>query len=248
MVEMKAEVLYMKIVECDENPKFQEYFKSIVEKVALALQIPIVCMTFVNIEEFLNYYMEERDADLIFVNVNSKRENSYRFAKKIRSMDEKIKIIFLTSLQNYYVESYDISLAEYWVKPIEKNRFYESVLTAVKESLKSDNSYYIETNKEGIFKIYLSSIKYIETLERHTVVHAVDNEIYSNKTMASHLNELDKRFIRCHSSIIVNMQYIKKYSHNEVEVDAGERLPISKSRRKEFLEKFKSYLKITFER
>lgn len=90
-----------------------------------------------------------------------------------------------------------------------KNRFYESVLTAVKESLKSDNSYYIETNKEGIFKIYLSSIKYIETLERHTVVHAVDNEIYSNKTMASHLNELDKRFIRCHSSIIVNMQYIK---------------------------------------
>ena len=49
-------------------------------------------------------------------------------------------------------------------------------------------------------------------------------------------------------SIIVNMQYIKKYSHNEVELDAGERLPISKSRRKEFLEKFKSYLKITFER
>ncbi|WP_379690608.1 LytTR family transcriptional regulator DNA-binding domain-containing protein [Mediterraneibacter gnavus] len=78
--------------------------------------------------------------------------------------------------------------------------------------------------------------------------NAVDNEIYSNKTMASHLNELDKRFIRCHSSIIVNMQYIKKYSHNEVELDAGERLPISKSRRKEFLEKFKSYLKITFER
>jgi DNA-binding LytR/AlgR family response regulator len=242
MISERKDVM-MKVANCDKDIEFQMLLKKIVQKVALALNIPIIYLEFTEISEIFDYYTQLRDIDIIFIDMNLKKENGYLIAKKLRNLDSKIKIIFLTTLKNYKVKAYDIYSTEYWIKPMEEEMLYKSVLSATKMLKDYENRYYIEKNKNGIYKIYFSDIKYIETSERHTVIHTLYGDIYSNRTLASHINNLDSNFVRCHNAIILNMQYIKSYSHDEIELKTGETLPVSKNKKKKILAIIEFYLK-----
>ena len=48
-------------------------------------------------------------------------------------------------------------------------------------------------------------------------------------------------FVRCHTSYIVNLSYVKGVKKLEIELLDGAQLPISQPKRKEFMEKLTEY-------
>lgn len=232
----------MKIAICDKDVEFKLLLKRIIHKVAMALDMPIIFLEFTESSEIFDYYTHQRDIDIIFIDINLKKENGYLIAKKLRRLDSKIRIIFLTTFKDYKVIAYDIDSTEYWMKPIEDDMLFKSILAVIKTFKGSENTYYIEKGKNGIYKIYFSEIKYIETSERHTVIHTIQGDIYSNCTLSSHIDNLNSNFIRCHNAIILNMEYIKSYSHDVIELKTGEILPVSKNKKKKILTLIESYL------
>lgn len=54
----------------------------------------------------------------------------------------------------------------------------------------------------------------------------------------------DKGFVRCHTSYIVNLYYVKnvKVKSLEIELITGEIIPISQPKRKEFMEQLAEYM------
>lgn len=153
MISERKDVM-MKVANCDKDIEFQMLLKKIVQKVALALNIPIIYLEFTEISEIFDYYTQLRDIDIIFIDMNLKKENGYLIAKKLRNLDSKIKIIFLTTLKNYKVKAYDIYSTEYWIKPMEEEMLYKSVLSATKMLKDYENRYYMK-------KIKMVFIKYI---------------------------------------------------------------------------------------
>ena len=77
----------MKVANCDKDIEFQMLLKKIVQKVALALNIPIIYLEFTEISEIFDYYTQLRDIDIIFIDMNLKKEkwvfNSQK-AEKLR--------------------------------------------------------------------------------------------------------------------------------------------------------------------
>lgn len=99
----------------------------------------------------------------------------------------------------------------------------------------------LKKNDSGFFKIYFDEILCIETYNRNTLVHTLNEDILSYKNMKQHMARLNSSFIRCHNSYIVNMAYIKSYRGNEIYLTNSKVVWVSKSRRKEFLKSLSDY-------
>lgn len=98
------------------------------------------------------------------------------------------------------------------------------------------------TNDTGKYKVPLKSIRYVETYNRNLMFHTEQENIICYKSMKEVERELcDKDFVRCHTSYIVNLFYVKGIKKLDIELITGEVIPISQPKRKEFMERLTDY-------
>lgn len=84
----------------------------------------------------------------------------------------------------------------------------------------------------------------METCGRKLLFHTEQGDIICHKSMKDMEKELqDKEFARCHTSCLVNLQYVKSANGKDLQVQlvTGETIPISQPKRKEFMERLADY-------
>ena len=97
-------------------------------------------------------------------------------------------------------------------------------------------------NDSGKYKIFLKSLRYIETFNRNLLFHTEQEKIICYKSMKEVEQELKGQgFARSHSSYLVNLFYIKGVQKLEITLVTGEILPISQPKRKQFMEELTEY-------
>ena len=98
------------------------------------------------------------------------------------------------------------------------------------------------SNDTGKYRVFLKSLRYLETYKRNLLLHTEQEEIICYKSMKEMERELaGQGFVRCHTSYIVNLFYVKGVKKLEIELVTGEKVPISQPKRKEFMEKLADY-------
>ena len=63
------------------------------------------------------------DADLIFMDIQIPDMLGMEAAKKIRQMDDRVMIIFITMLTQYAIEGYSVGAFDYVLKPVRYEEF-----------------------------------------------------------------------------------------------------------------------------
>ena len=91
--------------------------------------------------------------------------------------------------------------------------------------------------------VKLSEIIYLEVLDHNLRFVLPGNSITSRIT----LKELDeslrgKGFFRCHKGFSVNLLHVRNVSSASVVMSNGDEVPVSKHRRREFLEAYANYI------
>ena len=180
--------------------------------------------------------------DLIFLDIRMKLVNGLHAAERIRQMDERVGIIFLTTLTQYGLEGYKYQATNYIIKPLKYARLKSELDKFVERSQKEENPSLVIANDTGKYKVPLKSIRYIETYNRNLMFHTEQENIICYKSMKEMERELcDKNFVRCHTSYIVNLFYVKGIKKLDIELISGEIIPISQPKRKEFMERLADY-------
>ena len=180
--------------------------------------------------------------DLIFLDIQMKLVDGLRTAEKIRQMDEKVGIIFLTTLTQYGLEGYKYRAADYIIKPIRYVRLRDELNRFLSMSRQDASPSLIIKNDSGKYKIFLKSLRYIETFNRNLLFHTEQEKIICYKSMKEVEQELKGQgFARSHSSYLVNLFYIKGVQKLEITLVTGEILPISQPKRKQFMEELTEY-------
>ena len=101
------------------------------------------------------------------------------------------------------------------------------VLDRAMERLKNREKDLTLTMSEGIVRIPLAEIRYLEVMGNYVTIHG--GESYSVKRTLSELEKLlDERFYRIHRSYIVNLQLVKKCTRTEVILKDDTVLPLSR--------------------
>lgn len=180
--------------------------------------------------------------DLIFLDIQMKIVDGLRAAEQVRQMDEKVGIIFLTTLTQHSLEGYKYQAANYIIKPLKYMRLKAEVDRFLKLSRQEDNPSLVIVNDTGKYKVQLKAVRYVETFNRNLLLHTEQENILCYKMMKEMEQDLqNKGFSRCHTSYLVNLFYVKGVKKLEIELITGETLPISQPRRKAFMEELSDY-------
>lgn len=93
--------------------------------------------------------------------------------------------------------------------------------------------------------ISLSSqdIMYIEVINHDLYIYTATNKYHIRSSMKKAMNELKGlTFSRCHASYLVNLSYVSYTTKSEIVLTNGNTLPITRSKRTEFLNDLSKYL------
>lgn len=180
--------------------------------------------------------IEKGDIDLLFLDINIPKMNGLEF---LRSLSNKPYTIITTAYREFAVESFDLDVIDYLVKPIPFGRFLKAInkITnrinlekgkTVEVSIPEEPFIFLKVDKKQM-KIKLNDILYIESLKDYIKVITVLGDYLVHKSMTSISEELSNdNFIRIHRSFTISINKISYVEGNSVEI-ANRRIPIGRN-------------------
>lgn len=179
--------------------------------------------------------------DIILLDIDMKRLSGMEAAKIIRSLDHEVILIFITNLAQYAIQGYAVEALDYVLKPIRYFAFSQEMEKAVKRLKMMDKRVLRVEQDQGVLLLNLREIGWMESQGHNIIIHK-DKETFSIRQTVKEMEaQLEGAgFARCNSGYLVNLSHVKKVEKELVYVDDTS-LPISRSRRKEFMEKLTNY-------
>lgn len=240
----------MKIAICDDTNLDLKLLEQIILEYSKANSFDIIIDTYDDPRILINRitYFDPKEYDIYFLDI-CMQENGIEVAEKIRKLDNDCYIIFATSSKDYAIDAFKVRALDYVLKPINKPEVFEC-LNRIFEATNSNvrNVCSIKTNDHNLVTVDIKNITFIESNNRRMVVHLFDKtQLVSTSLRSKFLESIPfdyqkHNFIYCHSSYIVNMNYIKAISDYAFILKNNEIVPISKRAFAEVKDKYIKYL------
>lgn len=170
-------------------------------------------------------------------------------ARRIRKLDSSVPLLIVTGTVQYALEGYTVNAWRYLMKPVDHDVFLKEVVEILTLQEKSSANHFIVSNESGITKVKLDDILYFES-ELHTIklVTITSEHLFRGAMYDIESRLKTENFLRVHKSFIVNMKYVKNIFKNELLMENGARVLISKHKSHDFYEKLMNYTEKTYGR
>jgi DNA-binding LytR/AlgR family response regulator len=198
--------------------------------------------------------LQQQVIDLVFLDIQMPKMTGLTL---IRSLSKPPNIILTTAHREFALESYDLNVIDYLLKPISFERFMkavgkvfqlEKVLQTAAES--SGTQYlnkveapfiYIKSDRQ-FTKILLDEILYIESIKNHVKITTQRETLVTIMTISEMEEKLPpQRFLRIHRSYIAAVSKIEKFTHAAVTISKQE-LPVGEFYKVEVLKRLQQNL------
>lgn len=221
----------------DDEPLARSLLKDYVSKVS-SLKLVEVCSSPVAAMEIL----QSQPVDLLFLDIQMPEITGLSLLK---IMKKKPLVVLTTAYSEYALESYELDVVDYLLKPITFTRFLQAIdkvnsrlnpSPGQPEKIIPNPAQPFIFVKDGtkLVKVRWEDILYIEGLKDYVTIHTRQQKVVSLQRLKSLEEQLPaEQFIRIHNSYIVALNSIDVIHKNEVHVGSVT-LPISDSYRKTF--------------
>ncbi|WP_242156221.1 LytR/AlgR family response regulator transcription factor [Aestuariivivens sediminis] len=187
--------------------------------------------------------LQQSQPDVIFLDINMPQMTGFTF---LQNLGYKPLIVVTTAYREYAVESFELDVTDYLVKPIPFNRFLKTINKVYKlkqstsgssdSNLHQEPHIFLKVNKK-LIKVYLSDIFYIESLKDYIKVITNLGDYVVHKSLTAITEELpSSNFIRVHRSFTVSISQVKALDGNTIEI-ADKKIPIGRMYLKEAKER-----------
>lgn len=181
--------------------------------------------------------------DIFLLDIQMPIQDGLELAKKIRETGNQSCIIFVTALEEYVYDAFEVEALDYICKPVDDTRLKKALHRAIRKLKENkDTALFIQT-KNWCKSVKLSSIYYCEVINRKLYLHTQSGVITYYSTLEDIEKQLDYRFVRCHRSYFVNLDYLLEYANDQITVENGEKVPVSRLRHQAVMEAMLQYMK-----
>ena len=180
--------------------------------------------------------LDDIEVELLFLDIIM---NGMKIARKLRDIQFKAPIIFLTAHAYYAVESYEVQAAGYLLKPYDTNKLTLLLDEVLQRSVQKRIA--VKVKKQHRY-LEINDIMYVESDKHVLNIHLKDSRVIQTTEKLSELEKTinSKRFIRCYQSYLVSMDYIKDAKTDFI-LSNDIRIPIRVRGRKEIIERYHKY-------
>lgn len=167
--------------------------------------------------------------DVIFMDIFLNNESGVDCALKLRQLDEKVNLIFLTTSSEFGVKSYDVRAADYVIKPATLEKLTRA-LGYCKITETRDHYAITVTTRNQPLKITLDRILYADYRNRSAHIHLQDCLVPVSGSFSELSDQLTAypQFMSCFKGIVVNLKEIRELGGDYLILKNGEQLPVSR--------------------
>lgn len=186
--------------------------------------------TFTNALEAIQFLQTE-EIELIFLDIHLPKLSGIDFLKTYKNPPQ---VILTTAFSDYALESYDLNVVDYLLKPFSFQRFVQAV-HKVKTNPHTDTSatlvkeLFIKSGYEHI-KVKIDEILYIKSDTDYTELILANRKILSTEPLRYWETYLNKHnFIRVHKSYLINTTKIEKVTRTQIHLHLEQIIPIGRA-------------------
>jgi len=214
------------IIICDDEQTEISYLTGLVQKWAVKREVIISIAGYPGAESFLFAYEENKAADILLLDIQMGEMDGVALAKRIRSENKEVQIIFVTGYMEYISDGYDVEALHYLLKPVSEEKLTLILDRALEKLARNERALFINRGGESV-RIPIYEIRFLEVRHNYVTVHA--NEEYTvKKTLGEIEKELDDSFFRAGRSFIVNLKYIRKITKTDIHLSDRKVIPLSR--------------------
>lgn len=170
-------------------------------------------------------WIKKQKIDLIFLDISMPFLSGIDFIKTLQNPPA---IILTTAHREFAVESYELNVLDYLLKPISFERFLKAVnklenkeaskvIKPAIDDSESDVFIYVKSEKKNV-KILLKEILFIESLKDYIKIQTPTRSIVTQVPISAIEQRLPESFLRVHRSFIVARDKITAYTQHDFEI------------------------------
>ena len=238
----------IKIAICDDEKPIRDYIEKCVREVdpdALVSQY----------SDASDMVSASFDADILFLDIQMPGMDGMKAARILRTMGNKTILVFVTAVEEYVFQAFDVGAVQYIVKPFDRSKLVETIKRAIdlageRRSIEdalsetkdsADNESFLIKSGGVNRKIILADISYAEVLEHRIILHMKDREQIEYYGKMSDLEKVaGDEFFRVHRAYLINLSCVKSYDAKTVTVQ-GEEIPVARGKYQELVKSYLSY-------
>jgi len=193
--------------------------------------------------------LQDNPVDLLISDIQMPEINGLQL---VRSLPSPPLVIFITAYENFAVDSFELDVVDYLLKPVPFERFLKAINKARLKIIDRKEHHYNENqlgngfiikNKENLIKIQFVDILYFEADGDFVQIY---NNSVSKYKIRSTINAILQKiplhlFIRIHNSYIVAVSAIKSLTLDSVRLSDSIELPVSRSYKKDLVKRLDIY-------
>ena len=234
----------MRIAVCDDEERYRIELKTILNKLLINADCEVDTFSDGN---FLVPAFRESPYDLLFLDIEMPEIDGITLAKKLRSLSEKVYIVFLTSHIEYALEGYEVNALRYLTKPVSIDKLKE-VLSYVRQRETASRQIIIKEDGEKIV-IDINDVVYMEAMNQNVRIVTGSSEHVIRYNISDFEEQLkNDGFYRIHRGYLISLSKVKKLAKSDVIMELGKDevlLPVSRSNLKPLKEALYSYVEGT---
>ena len=233
----------MQIAVCDDEKEIRDMFAQKIGKIYPKAGLSL----YRSGEELL---LSDKEPDILLLDIQMPGKNGMETAKELRRKNKKVIIIFVTALDDFVFQAFDVGAFHYLVKPFDDVKFVEVLRNAV-------GQYEDRKNLEGAGRrgempslmitsggkhitVNLEDIVYAEVFDRKVILHTMDADIEYYGKMKELEEKAGDEFYRTHRSFLVNFDFIRKYDATTIYLEKGQAL-MAKQNYQGFVKRYLRY-------
>ena len=212
----------LKAIIVDDEPLAINVLKNYVEHIK---ELELV-NTFSNAVD-ASTFLQSNEVDIIFLDIHMPILDGLEFLK---TLHEAPMVIITTAHEEFALESFELEVLDYLIKPIPFPRFLKAVNRIIKLKQGNDSaeknanndhpSIFVKVDKKKLQKIYLDEIVVVESLKDYIRIKTTTGKYIVHKTLSSFTDELPSdQFIRIHRSFTICIDKVQVVEGNSVEID-----------------------------
>lgn len=209
---------------CDDSAADRQYLSDLVRQWARSAGHTVTIAEFPSAESFLFHYAEEKDYDILLLDIEMGNMDGITMARRLRRENDTVQIVFITGYSDYIAEGYEVDALHYLMKPTGRDKLFSVLDRAAEKLKKNEKVLTLETGGETI-RIPVYQIRYADVQGNYVTIHA-SVDVTVRMTLRELASELDDRFYRAGRSLIINLTRISRVTKTEIRLSDGTALPL----------------------